>query len=100
MSISPEEVSATARLARLTVEGEEAVEVSERISAILDLVEQMQSVDTDAITPMANPHDAVQILRKDIADSSCDLIAQRDNFLAIAPETEEGLFLVPKVIDS
>ena len=100
MSISPEEVSATARLARLTVEGAEAVEVSERITAILDLVEQMQSVDTSNIAPMANPHDSVQILRKDIADTNSDLIAQRDKFLAIAPETDESLFLVPKVIDS
>ena len=99
MSISPEQVSRTALLARLRVEGEEAVEVSERISAILAMVEQMQAIDTSAIEPMANPHDAVQILRKDSVDDSVNLVEQRDEFLAIAPDTEQNLFLVPKVID-
>lgn len=99
MSITPEEVSATAKLARLTVEGEEAREVSERISAILDLVEDMQAVDTSEVQPMANPHDAVQILRKDEKREGLDLVRQRDEFLAIAPESEQGLYLVPKVID-
>ena len=99
MSITPEQVSQTARLARLSVEGDEAVEVADRISAILDLVEQMQAVETSSVEPMANPHDAVQILRKDKPIPGLDLERQRDEFLAIAPETEENLFLVPKVID-
>ncbi len=99
MSITPEEVSKTAKLARLSVEGDEAIEVAERISAILELVEQMQATDTENVEPMANPHDAVQILRKDSRDDSVDLVAQRDAFLDIAPETQEGLFLVPKVIE-
>lgn len=99
MSITPEEVSKTAKLARLSVEGEEAIEVAERISAILELVEQMQATDTQNVEPMANPHDAVQILRKDETGTLPDLIAQRDEFLDIAPETQDGLFLVPKVIE-
>lgn len=99
MSISPEEVSRTATLARLKVEGQEAVEVSERISAILDLVEQMQAVDTSNVEPMANPHDATQILRKDIVQNPDIQAQQRDELLAIAPESEQHLFLVPKVID-
>ena len=99
MSISPEEVSRTATLARLKVEGQEAVEVSERISAILDLVEQMQAVDTSNVEPMANPHDATQILRKDVVQSPEIQVQQRDELLAIAPESEQHLFLVPKVID-
>lgn len=99
MSISPEEVSRTAVLARLKVEGEEAVEVSGRISAILDLVEQMQAVDTSNVEPMANPHDAQQILRKDVVQDADIQQDQRDELLAIAPESEQNLFLVPKVID-
>jgi len=99
MSISPEEVSRTAILARLEVKGEEAIEVADRITAILDLVEQMQAVDTDGVAPMANPHDATQILRKDLVQSPDTQHQQRDNLLAIAPEAEQNLFLVPKVLD-
>ena len=70
--------------------GKKAVEVATRISAILELVEQMQATDTSDVEPMANPHDAVQILRKDAADPSTDLIGQRDDFLKIAPDAQDG----------
>lgn len=99
MSITPEEISETAILARLKVEGDEAVEVASRISAILALVEQMQAVDTNGVAPMANPHDAKQILRKDVVQDPAIQQQQRDDLLAIAPESENKLFLVPKVID-
>ncbi len=99
MSISPEEVSRTATLSRLKVEGEEATEVASRLSAILELVEQMQAVDTTGVEPMANPHDAQQILRKDVVQDPSIQPQQREELIALAPESEENLFLVPKVID-
>jgi aspartyl-tRNA(Asn)/glutamyl-tRNA(Gln) amidotransferase subunit C len=59
------------------------------------MIDTMQAVDTDAVDPMANPHDATQRLRADVVTE----VDQRDDFQRIAPATEDGLYLVPKVID-
>ncbi len=66
-----------------------------RINDILAMVDTMQAVDTADVEPMANPLDAVQRLRDDIVTES----NQRDSFQAIAPDADEGLYLVPKVIE-
>ena len=99
MSINPEQVANTAKLAKLKINTDEASEVAERITAILDLVDQMQAVDTEHVEPMANALDAVQRLRIDQANCSKDAQARRAAFQTIAPETDQGLYLVPKVID-
>ena len=65
------------------------------MSSILDLVEQMNSVDTEGVTPMAHPQDVAQRLREDeVLEEN-----QREHFQSIAPATENGLYLVPKVIE-
>lgn len=89
----------TAKLAKLRLDESDVAELTTRISSILDMVDQMQSVDTSNIEPMANSLDAVQQLRPDQVVEPENKIAARDEFLAIAPATEDGLFLVPKVID-
>lgn len=99
MSITTEQIISTASLARLKLQEREIGDVTERISSILDMVDQMQSIDTRDVEPMANSLDAVQYLRADNIDEPTDKIARRDQFLAIAPATEDGLFLVPKVIE-
>ena len=99
MSINPEQVANTAKLAKLKINTDEASEVAERITAILDLVDQMQAVDTELVEPMANALDAVQRLRIDQANCSVDAQARRAVFQNIAPATDQGLYLVPKVID-
>jgi len=99
MSINPEQVANTAKLAKLKINADEASEVAERITAILDLVDQMQAVDTEQVEPMANALDAVQRLRIDQANTSEDAQARRAAFQTIAPVTDQGLYLVPKVID-
>ena len=55
----------------------------------------MQKVDTDGVEPLANPLDAQQRLRADEVTAT----NKRDEFMAIAPKSEAGLFLVPKVIE-
>jgi len=62
---------------------------------ILGLIDQMQSVNTDNVEPLAHAFDAVQRLRKDEVTES----NHRDELQKIAPETDQGLFLVPKVIE-
>ncbi|HPF60209.1 MAG TPA: Asp-tRNA(Asn)/Glu-tRNA(Gln) amidotransferase subunit GatC [Candidatus Competibacteraceae bacterium] len=89
------EVAKIAHLARLAIREEDAPAYASNLSAILELVEQMNAVDTTGVTPMAHPLDMAQRLRPDeISETN-----YRDYFQAIAPRTEAGLYLVPKVIE-
>ena len=95
MAIDKSEIEKLSRLARISVSEEDSADVAERITRILSLVDQLQAVDTTSIAPMSHPLDAVQRLR---ADEVTEL-NQREAFQAIAPNAEQGLYLVPKVID-
>lgn len=95
MKVDPSIVASIAALAQLQIEAEDLQENIDSMSNILALVEQMQSVDTSAIEPMANPIDAVQTLRLDEVTES----NRREEFQSIAPATEAGFYLVPKVIE-
>jgi aspartyl-tRNA(Asn)/glutamyl-tRNA(Gln) amidotransferase subunit C len=95
MSIDQSEVRKIAHLARLAVSEDEAGSLSGDLSRILDLVAQMNSIDTSGVTPMAHPLDMAQRLRADEVSES----DQRSLFQSIAPLVEGGLYLVPKVIE-
>ena len=82
-------------LARLAISDAEAQEYSASLSEIFDLVAQMNEVDTTGIEPMAHPQDISQRLRDDVVTAE----NQRDKFQSIAPATEEGLYLVPRVLE-
>jgi len=95
MSLNPEEVLRIARLARLELSPQEAENTRQQLNGILAFIEQLQAVDTAGVTPMAHASDVVQRLRADgITETD-----RRAAFQAIAPETEAGLYLVPKVIE-
>ena len=95
MSIEVDEVKKIAKLACLNVSEEDVQSYATNLSNILDLVAQMDAVDTTGVTPMSHPFDAVQRLREDKVTE----LNRREDFQAIAPETEDGLYLVPKVIE-
>ena len=95
MAVEQADIEKIAHLARVRIEVSEIPEVASRLNDILAMIDQMQAVNTDPIKPMANPHDANQRLRKDVVTES----NQRDAFQQMAPATEDGLFLVPKVIE-
>ena len=95
MSIDVDEVKKIARLACLDVKDEDIQSYATNLSNILDLVEQMNAVDTTGVTPMSHPFEAVQRLREDVVTDE----NRRDDFMAIAPASEDGLYLVPKVIE-
>lgn len=99
MSLSLDDVSRIARLARIEISAAEAEQTRGQLNNILDFVDELQAVNTDGIEPMAHAvsHDAalVQRLRPDVVTET----DRRDAFQAIAPETEAGLYLVPKVIE-
>ena len=65
MALDRSDVEKIAHLARLQIDEQEIPQYTENLSSILDLVNQMQAVDTSDIEPMANSHDAVQRLRAD-----------------------------------
>ncbi len=95
MSLSPEEVKKIAFLARLSIKEENMEQYSQDLSNIFGLVEQMNAVDVENIEPMAHPQDAMQRLRADEVTET----NQREKLMSNAPQTEAGLFLVPKVLD-
>lgn len=95
MSIEQNEIEKIAELARIRISGAEMGQVTERIAEILEMVDQLQAVDTANVEPMANPLDAVQQLRPDVVTER----NRRDAFQDIAPAVENGLYLVPKVIE-
>ena len=95
MALDKSEVEKIAKLARLHISAAGADEVANRITDILALIDQMQSIDTESVEPMAHPLDVVQRLRVDeITESD-----RREELQTLAPETQGGLYLVPKVIE-
>lgn len=95
MSIDVDEVKKIAKLAALDIKNEDIQSYADNLSNILGLVEQMSAVDTTGVTPMSHPFDVVQRLREDVVTE----VDRRADFQAIAPKTEDGLYLVPKVLD-
>ena len=95
MSLERSDVEKIAHLARMAVSDEELASVADDLSNILDLVEQMNAVNTAGVAPMAHPLHMLQRLRADKVSEE----DQRDYFQEIAPATEAGCYLVPKVID-
>ncbi|MEN8711939.1 MAG: Asp-tRNA(Asn)/Glu-tRNA(Gln) amidotransferase subunit GatC [Arenicellales bacterium] len=95
MSINNDDVEKIAHLARLAIDPAQLETYTQTLSEILDLVEQMNEVDTDGIDAMAHPRDTELRLRADAVTER----NQRDKYLKLAPASENGLFLVPKVLD-
>ena len=93
--LSLEDVARLARLARIEVRQDEAEGLRAGLNALLSLVDEMRAVDTSGIEPMSHPQPVVQRLREDEVSEG----DQRELFQSIAPSVEEGLYLVPKVIE-
>ena len=95
MAFDKSEVEKIAHLARLHISDSEADEVTARLGDILGLIVQMQSVDTDGVEPLAHPLDVVQRLREDVITEK----DQRQDLQTLAPNSQDGLYLVPKVLE-
>lgn len=95
MSVSEEEVRKVSQLARLAILDENLPAYAEKLSGILGMVDQLNAVDTSGVEPLANPLDSVQRLREDVVTET----NQREKYQAVAPEVEQGLYLVPRVIE-
>ena len=95
MPLSPDEVQRLAMLARIELDEAETAAVRAQLNDIFGLIEQLQAVDTRGVEPMAHAGGAMLRLREDrITETDC-----RDLYQSVAPQVEQGLYLVPKVIE-
>ncbi|MES2488375.1 MAG: Asp-tRNA(Asn)/Glu-tRNA(Gln) amidotransferase subunit GatC [Pseudomonadota bacterium] len=95
MSLSPDQVRQVAHLARLELKNEQVEHYATQLSNILGMVDRLTAVNTDGVSVMAHPLDMVQRLRPDVVTEA----DQREAFQEHAPAVQDGLFLVPKVIE-
>ena len=93
--LSLEQIARIADLARLELSGAEAAEMQRQLNDILAMVDEMAAVDTTGVTPMSHPQEVMQRLREDRVTET----DQRELFQSIAPAVEDGLYLVPQVIE-
>ena len=99
MPLTPQDVSRIAHLARLELRTDEQAAMLGRLNGFFRIVEQMSAVDTRGVEPLYTPLSAVQAvalrLRDDVVTEGDDRARNQAN----APAVEDGLFLVPKVIE-
>ena len=98
MSLTLEQVRRVAHLARIEISEADAQSTLGHLNGMFTLIEAMQAVDTRGVEPMAHAQDVAQRLRRDVV-SETNGLDRRSAFQAVAPETEAGLYLVPKVIE-
>lgn len=100
MSLTLSDVKRIAHLAQLEMSEPQSATALGQLNGIFALAEQMQAVDTDGVAPLSHPlaahmHNIALRLRDDVATEP----NRRDAYQAVAPKTEDGLYLVPKVIE-
>ena len=95
MSLDKDQVQHIAMLARLRLADEEFAETVDKLSRIVDFVDQLSAAATADVVPMAHPLNAAQRLRPDVVTEG----DRRDEFQQNAPAVEGGVYLVPRVIE-
>ena len=99
MPLTPQDVSRIAHLARLELEANEQAAMLGQLNGFFRIVEQMSAVDTRGVEPLYTPLSAVQAVALRLRDDAVTEADQRERNQASAPVVEDGLFLVPKVIE-
>ena len=95
MTITLTDVYRIAHLARLDIDAAHAEEMRAQLASIFGLIDQLAAVDTTGVEPMAHAQEATLPLRADVV-AEPDL---RARYQSLAPAVEDGLYLVPKVLD-
>jgi aspartyl-tRNA(Asn)/glutamyl-tRNA(Gln) amidotransferase subunit C len=100
MSLDLSDVKRLARLAQLDLNEDQATRTLDKLNGIFALVERMRAVDTAGIEPLNHPiaafEDHLALRLREDAVTERD---RRDDYLALAPKSQDGLYLVPKVIE-
>lgn len=95
MSVNKDEIKYLSLLSRMDIDKNEIKDIEEKLTKIIDFVDQLQTISTDNIEPMAHPLNQPQRLRIDEVTETND----RENIQKNAQQIEKGMYLVPKVID-
>ena len=93
--LNAQTVSAIANLARLSLDDTQSAEYAQSLNKILGMMETLKGIDTDGVEPLKSPFDHPQPLREDVVSET----NHRDEYQAIAPQVQDGLYLVPRVIE-
>ena len=93
--LSRDDVRRIAELARIEVPEEGVAALQHDLNGIFGLIERMRAVDTTGVEPMAHAIDLTQRLREDRVTET----DQHELFQSAAPRVDDGLYLVPKVIE-
>ncbi|MGQ0787676.1 Asp-tRNA(Asn)/Glu-tRNA(Gln) amidotransferase subunit GatC [Acinetobacter baumannii] len=93
--LNAQTVSAIANLARLSLNDTQSAEYAQSLNKILGMMETLKGIDTEGVEPLKSPFDNPQPLRADVVTES----NHRDEYQAVAPATQDGLYLVPRVIE-
>ncbi len=99
MALKPQDVQRIAHLARLELSETESADLLGQLNGFFDIVEQMRAVDTTGIEPLYTPLSAVQTVQLRLREDAVTESNEREANQRSAPAVEEGLFLVPKVIE-
>ena len=95
MALSSEDIQRIAHLARIEISSAEAIDVRAKLDSIFDLIGRMRAVDTTGIVPMSHAQDVTLPLREDIVTET----DRRELYQSMAPAVQDGLYLVPRVIE-
>lgn len=95
MPLTSEDVKKLAILSRIALPADTMDATLNRLNSVLGLINELQAIDTKGITPMTHAQGMVLRLRDDVVTET----NRRDDYQALAPAVEQGLYLVPKVIE-
>jgi aspartyl-tRNA(Asn)/glutamyl-tRNA(Gln) amidotransferase subunit C len=93
--LNAQTVSGIAHLARLSLDETQSAEYAQSLNKILGMMDTLKEINTDGVEPLKSPFDNPQPLRADVVSES----NHRDEYQAVAPSVQEGLYLVPRVIE-
>ncbi|MCU4414204.1 Asp-tRNA(Asn)/Glu-tRNA(Gln) amidotransferase subunit GatC [Acinetobacter sp. WU_MDCI_Axc73] len=93
--LNAQTVSQIANLARLSLNDTQSSDYAQSLNKILDMMESLKSIHTDGVEPLKSPFDNPQPLRRDVVTET----NHREEYQSVAPETQDGLYLVPRVIE-
>ena len=99
MKLTPDDLKRIAHLARISVSEADVAQLQTQLTGIFGLIDALQAVDTTGIEPLSHPLAVVQDMSQRLRDDRITESDQRDANMANAPEQENGLFLVPRVLD-
>jgi aspartyl-tRNA(Asn)/glutamyl-tRNA(Gln) amidotransferase subunit C len=99
MKLTPDDLKRIAHLARIAVSDADVAALQTQLNGIFGLIDELQAVDTKGIAPLAHPLDVVQHMTQRLREDIATETDARDANMANAPAQENGLFLVPKVLE-